>query len=392
MAGGSDRRTRVRIVLSEWFVVAVAVVAILALAGGFATYTAYASPGTTVEERQVSSWEGNGTYTTTAQVTGPNPLYPVGTELSDRPAYFLSVSPLMTGRFDFGYEATGDGSLDVTVESRLVMRAVSESDSGTPVEYWRMEESLGSTGASGVPPGRSVELTFERNVSRTLDRMENVSERLGGSPGSLQLRSVARVRITGEVNGQSVNRSAEYALPIEADGTTYRPGTTEGSAITGSTTERITRQRTYGPLWRLGGPAATALGLAALAGLLYGRADDRFAVTDAERATLDFRATREEFDDWITVARPPASVFDRPRIEVESLEGLVDTAIDVDERVFEHPEGIAYYVLHGDCCYVFVPPTAPADRSVPGDAPAGDAGAPAGSADADSQDSADGDT
>ncbi|MFC7173993.1 DUF5305 family protein [Haloplanus litoreus] len=186
-------------------------------------------------------------------------------------------------------------------------------------------------------------------------------ERLGttrGSPGSLQLLSVARVQVTGEVNGQSVNRTAQYVLPIQADGTTYRPGSVRGSAVTGSTTERITRQRTYGPLWRFGGPAAAVLGFVGLVGLGYGRWDDRFAVTEAERAELDFRSTREEFDDWITVARPPASVFDRPRLEVVSLEGLVDTAIDVDARVFERPDGTAYYVLNDDCCYVFVPPTA----------------------------------
>ncbi|MFD1634156.1 DUF5305 domain-containing protein [Haloplanus ruber] len=368
MAWGSDW-PRGRIVLSEWFVVIAAVAAMLALVGGAVTYTAYASPGTTVEERQVSSWEGNGTYTTTARVTEPNPLYPVGTELSERPAYFLSVSPRMQGRFAFGYEATDDGSLDVTAESRLVMRSIAESDDGSPVEYWRMEESIDSTRVTGVPPGRSVELTFERNVSRTLDRMENVSDRLGGSPGSLQLRAVTRVRIAGEVNGQSVNRSAEYTLPIETDRSTYRPRSTQGSAVTGSTTERITRQQTYGPLWRLGGPAATILGLVAFVGLLYGRAAGRFAVTDAEREAVAFRTTREEFDDWITVARPPESVFDRPQVDVADLTGLVDTAIDTDERVFEHPDGTAYYVLHDDCCYVFEPPTASTDHAVPGDGP-----------------------
>jgi hypothetical protein len=356
MAWGSEWSTRVRIVLSEWFVVFVAIAAILALVGGVATYTAYASPGTAVEERQVSSWEGNGTYTTTARVTEPNPLYPVDTELSNRPAYFLSVSPEMQGRFAFSYQATDGGALDVTIRNQLVMRAVSESEGGV-TEFWRMEEPLGSTQAADVGPGQPVESTFVRNVNRTMLRMQNVSERLGGSPGSLQLLSVARVQLTGEVNGQSVNRTAQYVLPIQADGSTYRPGSVRGSAVTGSTTERITRQRTYGPLRRVGGPALLVLGLVGLITLGYGRYDGQFSVSETERAERDFRSTREEYDDWITVARPPASVFDRPRIEVTSLEGLVDTAIDVDARVFERPEGAAYYVLHDDCCYVFVPPT-----------------------------------
>ncbi len=53
-----------------------------AAVGGYVTYTAYEDPGTTVETEQVSSWEANGTYTTAARVTEPNPLYPVGTTLS----------------------------------------------------------------------------------------------------------------------------------------------------------------------------------------------------------------------------------------------------------------------------------------------------------------------
>jgi len=40
MAWGSEWNTRVRIVLSEWFVVFAAIAAILALVGGFAAYTA----------------------------------------------------------------------------------------------------------------------------------------------------------------------------------------------------------------------------------------------------------------------------------------------------------------------------------------------------------------
>ncbi|MFC7173994.1 hypothetical protein ACFQL0_12795 [Haloplanus litoreus] len=104
---------------------------------GFAAYTAYASPGTTVEERQVSSWEGNGTYTTAARVTEPNPLYPVDTDLSNRPAYFLSVSPEMQGRFGFSYRASDGGSLDVGIRNRLVMRAASEGRIRPSTGGWR---------------------------------------------------------------------------------------------------------------------------------------------------------------------------------------------------------------------------------------------------------------
>ncbi|MEF8857121.1 MAG: DUF5305 domain-containing protein [Haloplanus sp.] len=346
---------RVRAILDEWLWVVALIAVVLAGVGGYAAYTAHVAPGTTVEQRQVASWEGNGSYATTATVTESNPLYPVGTELEDRPAYFLTVSPRLDCTFAFEYGASGDGNVDVTVEQTLVLRAV-EGDDGSATEYWRIEEPLDVTETSGVGPGKPVRSTVSRNVSRVADRLANVSERLGGTPGRTEMLVVSTVDVEGEINGQSVDRRATYRLPIGTDGSTYRPGGVRGEALSGSTTERIARERTYGPLWRLGGPAALLIGVVGVVVLAHGRYDGRFAVSDAERDLLEFRSTREEFDDWITTARLQSSVLDRPRVEVDSLEGLVDTAIDVDARVFEHPDVAAFHVPHGDLLYVYTPP------------------------------------
>jgi hypothetical protein len=359
MSLGGDRDqlgVRTRAVLDEWFWAVALVAIVVAGVGGYATYTAYAAPGTTVEERQVSSWEGNGSYTTAATVTEPNPLYAEGTELTDRPAYFLTVSPRLDGTFAFEYAASDGGRVDVAVEQTLVVRSVEEGNEGSTVEYWRIEEPLGTTDASGVAPGESVRTTFSRNVSRVANRVSNVSERLGGTPGSTRITVVNAVTLDGEVNGRAVERTATYRLPIGVDGSTYAPGQTGGQAVTGSTTERITRERTYGPPWRVGGPVVLLIGLVGLVGLAYGRYDGRLAVSTAERNRLDFESTREEFDDWITTARLPSAVLDRPRVEVDSLAGLVDTAIDVDARVFERPDGTAFYVPHEGLLYAYTPP------------------------------------
>jgi hypothetical protein len=361
MSLGGDRDllgVRVRAILAEWFWAVALVAVVVAGAGGYATYTAYAAPGTTVEERQVSSWEGNGSYTTAATVTESNPLYAEGAELTDRPAYFLTVSPRLDGTFAFEYAASGGGSVAVVIEQTLVVRAVEEGEEGSTVEYWRIEEPLGTADASGVTPGEPVRTTFSRNVSRVANRVSNVSERLGGTPGSTRITVVNTVTLDGEVNGRSVERTATYRLPVGVDGSTYAPGEMEGQAVTGSTTERITRERTYGPPWRVGGPVALLIGVVGLAGLAYGRYDGRLTVSVAERDRLDFESTREEFDDWITTARLPSAVLDRPRVDVDSLAGLVDTAIDVDARVFERPDGAAFYVPHEGLLYVYEPPTA----------------------------------
>jgi len=359
MSLGGDRDllgVRARAILDEWFW-AVALVAVVVVGvGGYVTYTAYAAPGTTVEERQVSSWEGNGSYRTAATVTEPNPLYSVGTELSDRPAYFLTVSPRLDGTFAFEYAASDGGNVAVAVEQTLVVRAVEEGNERPTVEYWRIEVPLGTTDASGVAPDEPVRTTFSRNVSRIANRVANVSERLGGTPGSTRITVINTVTFDGEVNGRPVERTTTYRLPIGVDGSTYAAGETAGQAVTGSTTERIARERTYGPAWRVGGPVALLIGVVGLAGLAYGRYDGQLTVSAAERDRLEFESTREEFDDWITTARLPSAVLDRPRVEVDSLSGLVDTAIDVDARVFERPDGGVFYVPHEGLLYAYTPP------------------------------------
>jgi len=355
--GGRDRLSvRVRAVLDEWFWVVALATVLLAAVGGYATYTAYESPRTVTEERQVANWEGNGTYTTAATVTEENPLFPVGTTLTDRPAYFRSVSPELDGTFAFQYEASDGGSLDVSVQQTLVLRSIGERDD-TGVEYWRIRSTLGEIEKGDVSPGETVTATFSRDINQSAARLANVDDRVGPTPGTTQILVVSTVDVEGEVNDKSIDRRETYIMPISVDDTVYIPGVVQGESLSGSTTETITRQRTYGPLYRIGGPAATALGLVLLVGLGYGRYEDRFEISAAERAALDLQSTREEFDDWITTARLPPAVLDRPQVKVDSLSGLVDTAIDVDARVLERPDGTAFYVPCGDLLYVYTPQT-----------------------------------
>lgn len=366
-----DRRwTRWRVRVEDWFAVVVLIAVIFATVGGYVAYTAHVAPGTTTQQQQVSSWSGDGAYNVTASVAEPNPVYPVGTELSDRPLYFLSASPIANTTFGFQYRASDDGQATVTARQTLLLRAIgteqSGDDSGT-VEYWRVEEPIGSTSMSQVAPGQAVQLSFERNISQARLRMQSISERLGGTPGTTQMLVVTTVTIRGQINGNDVSRTERYQLPIEVDGSTYRPGEQSGEQLSGSTTERVTRQQTYGPLWRIGGPVTLALGLVALLGSAYGRYSGRLGVSEPERDLLEFQSARAEFEEWVTIADPPSTVLDRPRIEVDSLEGLVDTASDVNARVFEMPDDDMFYVHHGDVLYVYEPPSAGLESMVEGE-------------------------
>jgi hypothetical protein len=77
----------------------------------------------------------------------------------------------------------------------------------------------------------------------------------------------------------------------------------------------------------------------------------RFAISQACWHT----ATRDEFDDWITAASPPQEAFEAPRVEVDSLDGLVDLAIDTNRRVIEDADRGEYLVLGDGVIYTYTP-------------------------------------
>lgn len=351
----SASRIRLRSVLNEWIIVIVFLMLALAAVGGYMTYTAYENPGTTVETEQVSSWEANGTYTTAARVTKPNPLYPIGTTLQGNPAYFTAASPIIDGQFRFGYNATGSGSMTMTAQQTLILRSISNDGTGT-TEYWRTTKPIGQRRMDDVGPGEMMTASFEWNVSRQYLRAQNISERLNNPPGSTQLLVVSTVQMEGTVNNQPVTEAAQYRLPIEVNGATFEPAGVQGSALTGSTTTQVTRQQTYGQLWRLGGPGAIVFGLLGLITVAYIYiGTELLSISDAERRFVTFQSSRDEFDDWITTAELPEAATDRPTASVETLEGLVDTAIDIDSRVLTPPGETAFYVPHDDLLCVYRP-------------------------------------
>jgi predicted flap endonuclease-1-like 5' DNA nuclease len=347
----SDRGLRARVAAAEWFLPLVAVCLAVALLGGWLAYTAYAAPGTTVDQQPGPAAEVRGGYDYAAIVTEPNPLYEDGETLVDRPFYFYGVSPELQGDFTYGFQAAEGGQLEVEATTVLVLRSATEEETGRTV-YWTDNETLASRAAT-VQPGGTVSVPFAINTSAARLRAERIEEDLGGSPGELEASVVTRVDASGRINGRSVSESRSYQLPLSLD--------TSGFSVPydGPTVEDRTRtvavpvERDYGPLWRVGGPLALLSGLGGAAALVLADRRGELDVSEADRRRLAAASARQEYDDWITTARLPDSGTEGPTVEVESLEGLVDLAIDTGERVLESPDGDAYRVLHDDYVYVF---------------------------------------
>ncbi|WP_059057858.1 DUF5305 domain-containing protein [Halobacterium hubeiense] len=363
--GEGTRWLRVRAVVSSWFPVLVAALAVLAVAGGWAAYTAHAAPGTTTQQSEQAHWTVSGEFQHAAEVTRENPIFDVGTTLSNRSTYFTGASPELDGRYVATYSGLDAPPASIDLDATLVVRAVGED--GNTV-YWSDRTPLDETSASEVQSGDSASIAFSLNATRIAQRQSEIQSSLGQTPGTVESFVAVDATIEGTADGQPASLSLTHTLPVAVDGDTY----TVGPAATGSqpmtTTETVTVTNDYGPLWSVGGPLLLVSGLGALAALGVGRHRDAFALSDAERDLLAFRDERAEFDEWVVRASLPESVHDRPRATAESLADLVDFAIDADTGVVEDTETGTFYAVADQLLVAYEPPALARDSD------AGDAG------------------
>lgn len=357
---------RIRTVLDDNFALVVAALTVLALAGGFLTYATHVDPGTTVETRAVDSWESTGAFSHQATVVNGTDAFERGAVLRNRSAYFVRVTPTLDGSFTYSYEASGGGDLAADASIALVTRSISESESGETTEYWRVERPIRDDEVDSLEPGERVEVPFSVNVPAASDRAEQIEGQHGATPGQTRLSLVARVDLAGTRNGERVERTRRYRLPVSLEGGVYSVEDPGAVTESGSTTERATVPRTYGPARELGGPLLLGASLALLGATGLARRRGALAVSDRERAAVAYRRERAEYDDWITMGRVPSATRPRSWVEVDSLEGLVDVAIDTDARVIEDKERGEYVVLGEATTYVYEPPITSRGSDAPG--------------------------
>lgn len=347
---------KLRIVANEYATVVAVALVVLTLAGGGLIYATYADPGTETREEVVAEWQTTSGYTHSATVVNGTTVFPSGSTLSDRSVYYTQVSPVLDAEFRYGFDAP-EGSLTVEGRTTLVIRSVGEGgeDSEPPV-FWQREERLG-TFSETLAPGESVTSTASVDVRAVTEDIEAIESELGASPGTTEIRLRSSVTASGEVAGESESREATRTLTFEPGGGTYSVAAPAPETERYQQTRQVTAERTYGPVRRAAGPALVGVGVIGLIGFALAYRREYFEVTDAERRSLEFADRRDDLDEWISRGRIDREMTgdDRERVRIDTLDDLVDIAIDTDSRVIEDTQRRQYYVLDGARRYVYKP-------------------------------------
>jgi len=351
-----DRRVRrLRLAIADNYTLVLGLLVVLAAVGGYLTYVTYADPATTTTTREGAEWQSTGQFTHQATVVNGTTALPEGTVLEDRTTYFSSVTPELNGSFGYRYTASSGGNISAETTVSLLMRSVETAEDGNGTVYWAVERPLERRTAT-LSPGDETAVPFSVNVSAAAADAERIDAEFGGTPGELQTAVVAGTELSGTRNGQPVNVTREYRLPIRPDGSIYRvddPGPVTESS---NRTERVAVPVEYGWPREVGTPLVTLLCGGGAVGLAAARRNGRLTVSDRERESLAYRADRAEFDDWITTGEIPARREAPPTVDVDSLEGLVDVAIDTETRVIEDTTRDRYLVLTDSHWYRYDPP------------------------------------
>lgn len=325
------RQIRIRKHLDDWFLGIVVVFVLVGAVGAVFAYQTHTATAVETEEERVGTWNEQPRLSHHAEVVQPNPLYQQGQILSNQPLYFTRISPELRGTYAYSYGATGSGEVDVQLETRLQIQSVDSG--GDP--YWQLTEQLNQTYHEGLSPEENAVLSFEINVSDAVREIERVESGLGASVGTTEVTVLVTAHVTGMVNDERVATTHQGSLDVEPDGETYgvdTAGVEQESHDTVRTVETPVSHgpvESYGPFGLLLGSFVGIVGLGAL------RRWGRLPPSKRELALLAHTEQRAEFDDWISPGTIPEEIQSGQYIELDSLEALVDVAIDTNSRVIE---------------------------------------------------------
>jgi hypothetical protein len=359
--------TRIRALVADNYRTLLVVCLVASAVAGVVTADAMQPQSKTVTEQQ-TLYEPSAAVSHGADVVTETSVYD-RERLENRPVYFANVSPVISGTVTIGHQ--GDATLNTTVETAVVLRAIAGSDGssgggGQPTEttvYWERTFARNTTTAA-LDGGEQLHVPYAVNATALFERVDAIQRALDSSAGETQVFLRATVHRRGQVDGRTVDQSEDLRVRFTGDGTAVRvePSGLDASPVTVTERRRVT-ERPGGPVVAASLVGAGVVWLATFGLVSVGVAaryrDVRIAPTDTERARAQFESEHEEFSEWITTGTVPDSVRERTTVAVDSLTGLVDVAIDTDSRVIESTDDGRFYVPNGQLCYVYEPPLEP---------------------------------
>ena len=352
-------------------------------------------------EEVLSSYTYHGSYTYTVPITKANPLYPIGTALKmGMPAYFFVVSPTIDMSFTYRLEATDSADISGKLETMII--ATGKEGSGTEEPgaeksgaegagteksgtersgtersgtersgtersgteksgtegsgtgekiFWQKEFPLKSEDDVDTWKGTSVTKNFSINVSEIQSEVKNLQDQLN-YPRDATIEIVNRVNYQGKINGEKVQGTKDFAIPLVISLSYYKlPEKLDLSQET-NTTKKVSFMSNPPP-----STIIIPLSLFLLSSVLIGMTLFFMRMGKVEPGyieKLENERRRSSFREFISRGKLPEDGNSLIKIEISSLQELVDTAADTNSRVVYDTDAEIYFMINSGVMYFFI--------------------------------------
>lgn len=326
---------RLRLLLgTQWrlIVAALVVVAVLSFAGAGLSYGE--RPTDTVTQ-EVDQQEVRTTTSHSAVVVQNGTVWENGTVLEDKPAYLLNATPTL----DLTAETTVEGADDARIRHVWRLRILVTTNDE---QFYANRTVL----TNETLKGTTATTTTALNLPSVRERIAAV--RAGTeSAGTVTATLALDVQYcTDPGDGCAYTGNETYTAPLSIGGTTYAvAGDMGGSTSHASQTRtQVPQPRNWGSMLAMGLVGVVAV---ALAGGVWSQDPDEINV-DQARINLH----RTQYEQWISPGVIPMGISQQ-FVELESIEDVVDVAIDTNERVVFDRRRDLYAVISENVVYYF---------------------------------------
>ena len=353
-----DRSLQLRAFLNGWATVLIVMLLIASAGVGWWAYQINLEPNVETEQRLTEQWSESTAFSHSAPITNDSLPFAAGERASNRPLYYTSLSKELVGSYRYGYTADS-GSVNVTTDTYLLIRGGRIENNNMTETYWEISEPLAADSET-VAPGETHRLNFTVDIIEVLETIGTVEQQLAASEGLVDVRVVSVSELSGNVDSDRVDTTYRSELPIVVSPSTFRVDTPTTIDETHESFETVEVLAEPSPLQAYGSIVAFGLVVMLLilvAGLRY---SGYTKLTDQEQELIAIKQARERFTEWITTGEFPSEREYEQTVLVDSLEGLVDVAIDTNKRVIEDEQLGVSTVLDDTYIYIYIQPDSPA--------------------------------
>ena len=353
-----DRSLQLRAFLNEWAAVLIVVLLIASAGVGWWAYQINLEPSVETEQRLTEQWSESTAFSHSAPITNDSLPFAAGERATNRPLYYTSLSEELAGTYRYGYTADS-GSVNVTTDTYLLIRGGRIENNNMTETYWEVSEPLAADSET-LDPGESHQVEFIVDITETLDTIGTVEQQLDSSEGLVDVRVVSVSELSGNVDSDSVETTYRSELPIVVSPSTFRVDNAVTIDETHESFETVEVLAEPSPLQAYGSIVAFGFVVMLLILVIGLRYSGYTKLTDQEQELIAIEQARERFSEWITTGEFPSEREYEQTVLVDSLEGLVDVAIDTNKRVIEDEQLGVSTVLDDTYIYIYIQPDSPA--------------------------------